>query len=110
MLEKFHNFFKFLLRFIRSGNILKGHFDFFIAVQLSTAFAKRHYPIAAALSLLPVTETFYRMAPKGYSLEGIARELNRRANDYLPSNRFVALLLVIYSPPYGESPDKVIRP
>lgn len=56
------------------------------------------HDLPAALSLLPVTETFYRMAPKGYSLEGIARELNRRANDYLPSNRFVALLLVIYSP------------
>ena len=56
-------------------------------------FGRAHgHDLPAALSLLPVTETFYRMAPKGYSLEGIARELNRRANDYLPSNRFVALL------------------
>lgn len=56
------------------------------------------HDLPAALSLLPISETFYNMAAKGFSLEGIARKLNRKSTEYLPVNRFVALLLVLYSP------------
>lgn len=56
------------------------------------------HDLPAALSLLPVSETFYNMAAKGFSLEGIARKLNRKSAEYLPANRFVALLMALYSP------------
>lgn len=56
------------------------------------------HDLPAALSLLPVSETFYNMAAKGFSLEGIARKLNRKSAEYLPANRFVALLMALHSP------------
>lgn len=56
------------------------------------------HDLPAALSLLPISDTFYSMAAKGFSLEGIARKLNRKCTEYLPSNRFVALLIALYSP------------
>ena len=50
--------------------------------------------LAAALSALAVTQPFYRMTEKGYSLGGIAAELNDKIRELLPVERFVAATLI----------------
>jgi DNA-binding response OmpR family regulator len=50
--------------------------------------------LAAALSALTVTQPFYRMTEKGYSLGGIAAELNDKIRELLPVERFVAATLL----------------
>ena len=50
--------------------------------------------LAAALSALTVTQPFYRMTGKGYSLGGIAAELNEKIRELLPVERFVAATLI----------------
>ncbi len=50
--------------------------------------------LAAALSALAVTQPFYRMTGKGYSLGGIAAELNEKIRELLPVERFVAATLI----------------
>ena len=50
--------------------------------------------LPAALSALPVTDVFYGMTAKGYSLSVIARELNCKLKRLLPVDRFVAATLI----------------
>jgi len=50
--------------------------------------------LAAALSALPVTQPFYRMTEKGYSLSSIVEEMNGKIRQLLPVERFVAATLV----------------
>lgn len=50
--------------------------------------------LAAALSALPVTQPFYRMTEKGYSLSSIVAEMNGKIRQLLPVERFVAATLV----------------
>lgn len=54
--------------------------------------------LPAALTLIPLSQTFYAMAIKGFSIGSIARSLNRKNREYSPSDRFVAALLALYSP------------
>lgn len=49
--------------------------------------------LAASINVLPVLAPFYRMTEKGYGIDAIARELNARIKDFLPSDRFVAATL-----------------
>ena len=46
--------------------------------------------LCAALTALPITQTFYSMTAKGFPLPSIATELNRKLKSILPSDRFVA--------------------
>lgn len=50
--------------------------------------------LAAALSALPVTQPFYRMTEKGYSLSSIVAEMNGKIRQLLPVERFVAATLL----------------
>jgi two-component system, HptB-dependent secretion and biofilm response regulator len=50
--------------------------------------------LAAALSALPVTQPFYRMTEKGYSLSSIVEEMNGKIRQLLPVERFVAATLI----------------
>jgi CheY-like chemotaxis protein/anti-sigma regulatory factor (Ser/Thr protein kinase) len=50
--------------------------------------------LAAALSALPVTQPFYRMTEKGYSLSSIVGEMNGKIRQLLPVERFVAATLI----------------
>lgn len=50
--------------------------------------------LSAALSALPMTQIFYGMAGKGFSIEAIAAELNKKLKSFLPLDRFVAASLV----------------
>ncbi|MET1079932.1 MAG: fused response regulator/phosphatase [Pseudomonas sp.] len=54
--------------------------------------------LPAALTLIPLSQTFYAMASKGFKLETIARELNLRNRAYSPADRFVAALLAVLRP------------
>lgn len=54
--------------------------------------------LPAALTLIPLSRSFYAMASKGFSLDSIARTLNRKNREYSPSDRFVAAILALYSP------------
>jgi len=49
--------------------------------------------LAAALTSMPLTQTFYSMTAKGFPLPSIAEELNRKLKSILPSDRFVAATL-----------------
>lgn len=50
--------------------------------------------LAAALTALPLTQVFYGMAAKGFPIQTIAEELNRKLKSFLPVERFVAASLV----------------
>lgn len=54
--------------------------------------------LPAALTLIPLSQTFYAMASKGFKLDSIARELNLRNRAYSPADRFVATLLAVFRP------------
>jgi len=54
--------------------------------------------LPAALTLIPLSQTFYAMASKGFNLDSIARELNLRNRAYSPVDRFVAALMAVYRP------------
>ena len=51
--------------------------------------------LTAALPLLPVSQTFNRMAKKGYSIGQIARRMNQELKSIMPINRFVAVTLLL---------------
>ena len=51
--------------------------------------------LTAALPLLPVSQTFNRMAEKGYSIGQIARRMNQELKAIMPINRFVAMTILL---------------
>lgn len=51
--------------------------------------------LTAALPLLPVSQTFYHMAKKGYSIGQIAKRMNKQLKFIMPINRFVAITLLL---------------
>lgn len=51
--------------------------------------------LTAALPLLPVSQTFYQMANKGFSIGSIAKEMNKQLKFIMPINRFVAITLLL---------------
>ena len=54
--------------------------------------------LPAALTLIPLSQTFYAMASKGFQLRTIVQELNTQHRAYSPSDRFVAALTACYRP------------
>lgn len=51
--------------------------------------------LTAALPLLPVSQTFYHMARKGYSIGYMAKRMNEQLKSIMPINRFVAVTLLL---------------
>ena len=51
--------------------------------------------LTAALPLLPVSQTFYQMSNKGFTIGQIAREMNKQLKFIMPINRFVAITLLL---------------
>jgi len=51
--------------------------------------------LTAALPLLPMSQTFYHMAQKGYSIGQIAKQMNKQLKAIMPINRFVAVTLLL---------------
>ena len=49
--------------------------------------------LAASLAVMPVIQPFYRMTEKGFGIDAIAREMNRKVRELLPVGRFVAATL-----------------
>ncbi|HJW02144.1 MAG TPA: SpoIIE family protein phosphatase [Azospira sp.] len=49
--------------------------------------------LAASLAVMPVIQPFYRMTEKGFGIDTIAREMNRKVRELLPVGRFVAATL-----------------
>ncbi|WP_071871763.1 ATP-binding SpoIIE family protein phosphatase [Atopomonas hussainii] len=54
--------------------------------------------LPAAITLIPLTQTFYAMASKGFQLATIAAELNLQNRQYNPVDRFVAATLAVFRP------------
>ncbi len=50
--------------------------------------------LAAALCVMPVTETFYAMTGRGFPITSIVQELNQKIKHLTPIERFVAATLV----------------
>lgn len=50
--------------------------------------------ITAALNVLPLTQPFYSMTDKGYSITDILQEMNSKVRQVLPVGRFVAVALI----------------
>jgi CheY-like chemotaxis protein len=51
--------------------------------------------LAAAISVLPVIEAFYRLAEKGFSVASIVAELNRKTRELMPRDRFIAAAVAL---------------
>ena len=49
--------------------------------------------LTSAICMLPVTEIFYVMSEKGFPIAAIAREINKKMNFLLPTDRFIAGVL-----------------
>ncbi|MBF7728555.1 ATP-binding SpoIIE family protein phosphatase [Pseudomonas sp. N040] len=52
--------------------------------------------LPAALTLIPLSQTFYAMAAKGFQLRSIVQEMNTQHRAYSPPERFVAALAACY--------------
>ncbi|MBY0440396.1 MAG: SpoIIE family protein phosphatase, partial [Burkholderiales bacterium] len=46
--------------------------------------------LAAAISVLPVSEVFHRMTDRGFDIASIVTEMNRKLRSCMPADRFVA--------------------
>lgn len=77
-----------------SGDIVAGTHGPAGKRYLMVADAAGH-GLAAAISVLPLVEAFYRLAKKGFSPASIISELNAKARGLLPRDRFVAALIVV---------------
>ena len=75
-----------------SGDIIATEFTPSNSMYVILADGAGH-GLPAALNVLPVVEVFYGMTKKGYSLSTIARELNSKIKQLLPTERFVAATL-----------------
>ena len=58
--------------------------------------------LTAALNVLPLTQPFYAMTEKGFSLVAILREMNAKVRQVLPFGRFVSLAMVAMDPVNGR--------
>lgn len=54
--------------------------------------------LAAAMCTMPVVDAFKKMTVKGYSLEQIIKEIARKINQYLPTDRFFASCFLSVDP------------
>ena len=54
--------------------------------------------LAAAINTLPISGTFYSMVYKGFELQTIGKELNRRIKEAMPTGCFVACGIVMLDP------------
>jgi hypothetical protein len=54
--------------------------------------------LAAAVTLIPITNVFYAMTSKGFNLATIVEEMNQQVRSFCPTERFVALTLVAVKP------------
>lgn len=50
--------------------------------------------LTAALSVLPLTQPFYAMTEKGFSISAILREMNTKVRQVLPYGRFVSMAML----------------
>ena len=50
--------------------------------------------LAASLGALPLSDVFYSMTAKGYSIHDVVREINRKLKHQLPTGMFLAACLV----------------
>lgn len=77
-----------------SGDLIAAHRSPGQALYAMLADGTGH-GLAAAINVLPLPQIFYAMVGKGFPLSSIARELNQKAHDWLPVDRFVATTLVV---------------
>ena len=54
--------------------------------------------LAAAVTLIPITNVFYAMATKGFNVATIVEEMNQQVRSFCPTERFVAFTLVAVKP------------
>ncbi|WP_028303576.1 ATP-binding SpoIIE family protein phosphatase [Oceanospirillum maris] len=54
--------------------------------------------LAAAINTLPISGTFYSMVYKGFELQTIGKELNRRIKEAMPTGCFVACGIIMIDP------------
>lgn len=83
-----------------SGDLLLANTSGCGDIYVMLADATGH-GLPAALTLIPVSQTFYAMTAKGFQLETIARELNHQHRAYSPPDRFVAALMAVFRPREG---------
>ena len=73
--------------------------------------------LVAAIGALPVSEIFYGMTAKGFSIDAIASEMNRKLNEVLPTGLFCAAAIIEVEPAFrnfsawcGGMPAGLIMP
>lgn len=76
-----------------SGDMLLATRTRVDALHILLADAVGH-GLAAAVNVLPLSQTFEVMSEKGFSIAHIAEELNKKINKFMPADRFVSATLV----------------
>ena len=56
--------------------------------------------LVAAIGALPVSEIFYGMTAKGFSVDALALEMNRKLNQVLPTGLFCAAAIIEVTPDF----------
>lgn len=84
-----------------SGDLLMVNTSCSGNIYVMLADAQGH-GLPAALTLIPLSQTFYAMSSKGFQLSSIVHELNRQHQVYSPSDRFVAALIAVFNPREGS--------
>lgn len=87
---------------IRSWNMAAQNFSGDIFISAHTPAGHVHllladgtgHGLSAALNVIPVVEVFYSMSTKGFNISTIARELNHKIKEIMPTERFVAATLI----------------
>ena len=77
-----------------SGDLIVANKSFNNRIYLLHADSTGH-GLTAALPLLPVSQTFYQMSNKGFSIGYIAKEMNKQLKFIMLINRFVAVTLLL---------------
>ena len=76
-----------------SGDMLLATRTRVDALHILLADAVGH-GLAAAVNVLPLSQTFEVMSEKGFSIAHIAEELNKKINKFMPADRFVSATLI----------------
>lgn len=77
-----------------SGDLIAAHRSPGRALYTLLADGTGH-GLAAAINVLPLPQIFYAMVDKGFPLSSVVKELNHKAYNWLPVDRFVAATLAV---------------
>lgn len=92
--------------YLRSSDSFNGDFFYSTTAPNGSDFLfmadGTGHGLAAAISVLPLLTTFKAMVNKGFSLEYVLHEANKKVNELVPDDRFICLTAIEVSPLIGR--------